>query len=197
MRNRNQLRPTAAQPRRTVAVLALETGGRGACAESVAALQALHYTAQLTAQGVTFVRSPRHADVVLLSGPFVKRADQAVRRVLDLVPEPQALVAVGNCAINGCVFAGSEEISSSAAEALDVHIELPGCPPTPTSILNAIVRAAELLAESAEDDQNEEAVDATDENGEDAEETDDLEAEADSADEVQDNPDNLEAEGKE
>ena len=150
MRNRDSERPALW---RAVSVLAVETGGCGACAESVAALQSSHYAAQLEAQRITFVQSPRQANVVLLSGPFGTRAEIAVRRVLDLVAEPQALVSIGDCAINGCVFAGSPEIAASASEALDVHVELPGCPPSPASILNAIVRASELLAESAELDE--------------------------------------------
>jgi Ni,Fe-hydrogenase III small subunit len=142
---------------RTIAVLALETGGCGACTESVMALHSPLYKAELAAYGITFVDSPRQADVVLVSGPLSTEADQAVRRVLDLVPEPQALVAIGDCAINGCVFAGSTHISASAAEALDVHVELPGCPPTPSSILNALSRAARLLDESLEAEETEEA----------------------------------------
>jgi Ni,Fe-hydrogenase III small subunit len=141
---------------RAIAVLALETGGCGACAESIMALQSPTYAAELAAHGITFVDSPRQADVVLVSGPLSTKADPAVRRLLDLVPEPQALVAIGDCAINGCVFAGSAQISASPAEALDVHVELPGCPPTPSSILNALARAAQLLNESRDEDETEE-----------------------------------------
>jgi Ni,Fe-hydrogenase III small subunit len=172
MRNGNSGRPATW---RAVSVLAVETGGCGACAESVAALQSSQYAAELEAQRITFVQSPRQANVVLLSGPFAARAEMAVRRVLDLVMEPQALVSIGDCAINGCVFAGSPEIAASASEALDVHVELPGCPPTPASILNAIARAAELLAESADLD---EEAEEDEEAGEDEEDGDEDESEA-------------------
>jgi Ni,Fe-hydrogenase III small subunit len=149
MSNENGAEPIG---RRAVAVLALETGGCGACAQSIAALHAAGYAEELAARKITFVRSPRQADVVLVSGPLSTTAESAVRRILDQVPEPQALVAAGNCAINGCVFAGSPQISASVSEALDVHIELPGCPPTPTAILNAISKAAQLLAEGDDGD---------------------------------------------
>jgi Ni,Fe-hydrogenase III small subunit len=108
-----------------------------------------------------------------------------VRRVLDLVAEPQALVSIGDCAINGCVFAGSPEIAASASETLDVHVELPGCPPTPASILNAIVRAAELLGESAEMDEEDEEEDEEDGDEPSAEEDEEEGEETDSSDDVE------------
>jgi Ni,Fe-hydrogenase III small subunit len=149
----------------------------------------------LEANRITFVASPRQADVVLLSGPFANGASQAIRRVLDLVPEPQALVAIGDCAINGCVFAGSVEISSSASETLDVHIELPGCPPNPGSILGAIVRAAELLAESRTED--EEASGAAEEEDTDVDGTDEVDDKATDAVEASDSSDDAEQPGEE
>jgi Ni,Fe-hydrogenase III small subunit len=143
--------------RRTVAVLALETGGCGACNQSVMALRSPQYKAELAAYGITFVDSPRQAEVVLVSGPLSTVADQAVRRVLALVPESQALVAIGDCAIDGCVFAGSTHIGASTAETLDVHVELPGCPPTPSSIVSAVARAAQLLDDRLEEEEEYEA----------------------------------------
>ncbi len=178
-------RPIGARP---VAVLALETGGCGACAQSVAALHGPRYRVQLASNGITLVNSPRQADIVLLSGPLSSQADASVRRILELVPEPQVLVAIGDCAINGCVFAGGAGISASAAEALDVHMELPGCPPTPGSILNALVRAAQLLDESLDDEA--EIDEDEDGDGDDVDQTDDDD------DVTTDAPGTDEAEGK-
>jgi NADH:ubiquinone oxidoreductase subunit B-like Fe-S oxidoreductase len=110
--------------------------------------------------------------------------------------EPQALVSIGDCAINGCVFAGSPEIVESASEALDVHVELPGCPPTPASILNAIARAAELLAESAEQDE-EDAEDEEDEEDEGDEVPPEGDKEDAVTDEAPDSADDVEPEGEE
>jgi Ni,Fe-hydrogenase III small subunit len=126
-------------------ILSLDTSGCGACTQSVYALQAPRHAAAMRAGGVTFARSPRHAQVVLLTGALCAAACASVARLLDAVPEPRVLVAVGDCAIDGCVFRGSPELDASLAETLDVHVEIPGCPPTPEAILDAIAEARRLL----------------------------------------------------
>ena len=174
--------PKAAR-RVSVWALPLQTGGCGACTQSVYALQAPTYAKALEARGISFARSPRHADVILISGPMTTVAREAVRAVTAAAPLPRALVAVGNCAIDGCVFAGSPYITASAAEDLDVNVEIAGCPPAPDAILAAIAEAADLLA-SAESSQEEgeagsgegaegEAADAGDEVDESVEDEDD------------------------
>lgn len=119
--------------------------GCGACAQAVQALHAPRYAALLRAQGIRFARSPRHADIVLLTGALSAQARDPLGRLLAAVPQPRALVAVGNCAINGCVFRGSATLASEPAEALDVNVELPGCPPAPAAIVEAIAEARHLL----------------------------------------------------
>lgn len=137
-----------ARPRRRAAlwVLPIETGGCGACAQSIAALRSPGFAPALGAEGIAFASSPRHADVVLIAGPLSAEARESVRRVIEAVPLPRALVAVGDCAIDGCVFAGSPHITASVAEDLDVNVEIAGCPPSPDAILAAIGEAARLLA---------------------------------------------------
>lgn len=141
--------------RASVWVLPLETGGCGATLQSIYALLAPTYAGELRRQGISFARSPRHADIVLLAGPLSLVARGPVERMLAGVPEPRALVAVGDCAIDGCVFAGSAAITDHPADVLDVHVEVGGCPPTPSAILAAIVEAKRLLA-----GEDEEAVEA-------------------------------------
>lgn len=140
--------PQTARPARTmpVRVLPVFAGGCGACMQSVLALQASRYAADLRARRVTFVRSPRHADVLLITGPVTLQSLDGLRSYIEATPEPRALVAIGDCAIDGGYFQGSPDLVASAAEALDVHVEIGGCPPTPSAILAAIVNAAELLA---------------------------------------------------
>lgn len=127
-------------------VLPIDTGGCGACAQSIAALRSPGFAPALGAEGIAFASSPRHADVLLIAGPLSTVAREAVRQVIEAAPLPRALVAVGDCAIDGCVFAGSPHITASAAEDLDVNVEIAGCPPSPDAILAAIGEAARLLA---------------------------------------------------
>lgn len=141
--------PEPEPPRRaTVALYALESGGCGACAQSLAGLRAPRKAPALRAAGFAFAASPRHADVLLFAGPLSARAEQSVRRVLESAPLPRAVIAVGDCAIDGCIFSGSAHLAESPAAALDVNVEIAGCPPSPDAILSAIVEAARLLAGS-------------------------------------------------
>ncbi len=123
----------------------IDTSGCGACTQSVFGLLAPHYAGRLRAEGISMTRSPRHADIILISGALTRAARIPALRVLLAAPEPHALVAIGDCAINGCVFQGSPLLAQSVAETLDVNIELPGCPPTPEAILAAIIEAKRLL----------------------------------------------------
>jgi Ni,Fe-hydrogenase III small subunit len=138
--------------RGAVAVLPVAAGGCLACAQSVDALQATRYAATLREQGISFTRSPRHADIVLISGTVTTASLDTLRRYLDAVPQPRALIAVGDCAIDGGVFAGAQGLVDSPAEALDVNVEIAGCPPSPTAILTAIGEAAQLLAHAVADE---------------------------------------------
>ena len=172
----------AAKPRRRAAlwVLPLETGGCGASAQSIAALRSPGFAPALSAEGIAFASSPRHADVLLVAGPLSADARTAVRRLVEASPLPRAIVAVGDCAIDGCVFAGSQRITESLAEELDVNVEIAGCPPSPDAILAAINEAARLLAGSdtapaadaganAYDTDEADAIDEADDDGDDDE----------------------------
>ena len=167
---------SAAQPAKRALVWALPVaaGGCGACAQSVLALHAPRYAAELRAKGVSFAGSPRHADVVLITGPVTTASLDGLRDYIESVPQPRALIAVGDCAIDGGVFRGSPDLVPSLAEALDVHVEIAGCPPAPSAVLAAIVEAAELLAGADEGNVDDDTTnDDTDEGGADDAEDDD------------------------
>lgn len=131
--------------RAAISVTSLHTGGCVACAQSIAALDAPDYARQLRDLGVTLVSLPRHSDIILLCGALTEQARASVVALLEGVPRPRALVAVGDCAVNGCVFAGSPQLSVPLAQAFNVHIELGGCPSAPQAIIDAITEARRLL----------------------------------------------------
>jgi Ni,Fe-hydrogenase III small subunit len=184
--------------RASVLVLPLETGGCGACTQSISALHAPGFASKLNAEGISFANSPRHADVILLAGPMSVASRAAVRRMIEAAPLPRAIIAVGDCAIDGCVFAGSRYLPVSVAEDLDVNVEIAGCPPSPDAILAAISEAARLLAgsdrkttasalpddgdadsEGAEDDADADAAD--DDTSDDGDPGDDVDGDADTS----------------
>lgn len=138
--------PSKTRARRGVWVLAAGSGC-GACVQSIQALLAPRYHALLRTHGVRFAHNPRLAEVVLLTGPLSQATYAPLCRLLAAVPAPRALVATGDCAIDGCVFSGSAALVADPATVLDVNIEVAGCPPAPTAILDAIVAASHLLVQ--------------------------------------------------
>lgn len=146
-------------------VLPLDSSGCGACTQQIYALLGPRYAAQLRARGISLARSPHHADIVLITGALAEVAREPLQRVLAGVPQPRALVAVGNCAIDGCVFRGSPNLLADGAERLDVNVEIAGCPPTAQSILEAITEAAQLLSSEADADELEEDAEDADVTG--------------------------------
>lgn len=91
--------------------------------------------------------SPKHADILLISGPVTLRTQQAVKDIYEQMPSPKAVVAIGSCPISGNVFAGSPSITAPLDLSVPVDVYVPGCPPRPQDILLGIAKAAELLAD--------------------------------------------------
>jgi Ni,Fe-hydrogenase III small subunit len=146
--NAEQARGTSRTP---VAVFTVDSGGCGACVQSILALQSSRHAHALQAARVSFAQTPRHADVILISGPLTKGARESIARVINATPQQRALIAVGDCAIDGCVFPNSPALGESAATVFDVHVEIEGCPPAPLAILAAVGTARELLATAEEE----------------------------------------------
>ncbi len=132
-------------PRRhSVWLLPLNSGSCNGCDLEIQALHAARYA--LEEGGIAFAASPRHADILLLTGVLTPRSREAVKRVWEQLAEPRAIVAVGDCPINGSVF-GAQGGFTPAGDILPIDVELPGCPPTPTLIVEAIEAAVKLLDE--------------------------------------------------
>lgn len=100
--------------------------------------------------GIRFVASPRHADLLLVTGPVSRHMVTALRRTFDAMPDPKLVVAIGDCGCSGGVFGESYACAGSVSNVIPVDVEVPGCPPTPTRILQGILTAvtpkANLLA---------------------------------------------------
>jgi formate hydrogenlyase subunit 7 len=130
----------------TVWALPLPVGACSASVQSIFALHAPRYTSAMRQRNISFVRSPRHADIALVAGVVTRAAFSRVRRLLASIPQPRAIIAVGNCAIDGCIFQGSPRLVANAAGRLGANVEIAGCPPAPEAILSAIMTAQRLLA---------------------------------------------------
>jgi len=91
--------------------------------------------------GIKFVASPRHADLLLVTGPVSRNMAQALRRTYDAMPEPKLVLAAGQCACDGGIFGESYATLGRAAAVVPVDVAVPGCPPPPLEILRAILTA--------------------------------------------------------
>ena len=90
--------------------------------------------------------SPKHADILLITGPLTLRSAEAVRSIYAQIPEPKAVVAVGSCPATGNVFAGSPTVEDGVLHVIPVDVFVPGCPPRPQAILAGVLEAAHMLA---------------------------------------------------
>jgi len=90
--------------------------------------------------GVRLQGSPRHADVLICTGPVTRQARERLRRVYEQMPEPKYVVAIGSCATAGSVFDGCYNVVGHVDEVLPVDVYVPGCPPRPEAIIDGIVK---------------------------------------------------------
>ena len=130
---------------RALNVRQLDAGSCNGCEAEITALTNPYY--DLERFGIHFVASPKHADMLLVTGPVTHNMAEAVRRTYEAVPAPKLVVAVGACGCSGGLFAsgGNQEILGAVDAVLPVDGYIPGCPPTPamliTGILNVLQRA--------------------------------------------------------
>ena len=117
----------------------LNTGSCAGCdIEIVAALTPRYDVERL---GCILVGSPRHADVLLVTGPVTRQMLPRAIRVYEQVPEPKVVVAIGACAISGCPFTGSQMIEGPMDKIIPVDVYVAGCPPRPEAIVGGVVTA--------------------------------------------------------
>jgi len=134
-------------------VFHLHCGGCNGC--DIEILAALTPRYDVERFGIRLVDTPRHADILLVTGPLSKQVISFARRVYEQVPEPKVVVAVGACACSGGVFAGIDTgegnyaLAGPVDKVLPVDVYVPGCPPKPEAIIRGVVQAIKILAEKA------------------------------------------------
>ncbi len=124
---------------RALAIREVDAGSCNGCELEIHAVNNAYYN--IEGLGVKFVASPRHADLLLVTGPVSRHMETALKRTYDATPEPKLVVAVGDCARDGGIFGESYASCGRVANVIPVDVAVPGCPPTPTAILQGILTA--------------------------------------------------------
>ena len=126
--------------RTSLALRHVDAGSCNGCEHELQNVSNPYY--DLARFGLTLVASPRHADVLLITGPVTTRMVEPLKRAYEAMPEPRLVAALGDCALGCNVLGLSSELVGSVERVLPVDIRIPGCPPTPAAIAAAILAAA-------------------------------------------------------
>lgn len=124
---------------RALTIRAVDAGSCNGCELELHALNNPYYN--LEGLGIKFVASPRHADMLLVTGPVSRHMELALRRTWEATPEPRLVVAIGDCGCTGGIFGESYATRGRVSNVIPVDVEVPGCPPAPLEILRAILAA--------------------------------------------------------
>jgi len=127
-------------------VLHFNTGACNACDIEIIAALTPRY--DLERFGVQLKGTPRHADVLLCSGPVTRQIKDRLIRIYEQMPEPKFVVAVGTCSCTGGVFDGCYNVESGIDQAIPVAAYIPGCPASPKAIIDGVVKLLSSLEES-------------------------------------------------
>ncbi len=129
---------------RALAIRHVDAGSCNGCELEIHALNNPYYN--LEGLGIRFVASPRHADMLLVTGPVSSNMEQALRIAFEATPDPKLVVAVGDCGCTGGVFGETYASCGQVSNVIPVDVAVPGCPPPPLAILQAILTAVSVRA---------------------------------------------------
>jgi Ni,Fe-hydrogenase III small subunit len=132
---------------RALCIREVDAGSCNGCELEIHALNNPLYN--LEGLGIRFVASPRHADLLLVTGPVSKHMEVALRRTYEATPDPKLVVAVGDCGCTGGIFGESYASRGRVSNVIPVDVAVPGCPPRPIQILSGILTALERSTRSA------------------------------------------------
>jgi len=130
-----------------LAIRQVDAGSCNGCELEIHALNNPYYN--LEGRGIRFVASPRHADLLLVTGPVARNMAVALQRTYDATPDPKLVVAVGNCGCSGGIFGEGYASCGRVANVIPVDVSVPGCPPPPLDILRGILLAVRRLPANA------------------------------------------------
>lgn len=124
---------------RALCIRHVDAGSCNGCELEIHALNNPLYN--LEGHGIRFVASPRHADLLLVTGPVSKHMEAALRRTYDATPDPKLVVAIGDCGCTGGIFGENYATRGQVSNVIPVNVAVPGCPPSPRRILTGILTA--------------------------------------------------------
>src|SRR5271168_3666442 len=129
---------------RSLSIREVDAGSCNGCELEINALNNAFY--DLERFGLRFVASPRHADVLLVTGPLTKNMRAALERTYRATPDPKWVVALGDCAVDGGIFAASYAVAGGVSHVVPVDLHIRGCPPPPNKILKGLIALLEHVS---------------------------------------------------
>jgi Ni,Fe-hydrogenase III small subunit len=132
---------------KSLSIREVDAGSCNGCELEIHALNNAYY--EVERFGIRFVASPRHADVLMVTGPVTKNMREALERTYHATPGPKWVIAVGDCARDGGCFAGSYAVAGGVSQIIPVDLHIPGCPPPPLAMLRGLLALLDAAAEGA------------------------------------------------
>ena len=133
---------------RSLSIREVDAGSCNGCELEIHALNNAYYDVERF--GLRFVASPRHADVLMVTGPVTRNMREALVRTYDATPDPKWVVAIGDCAKDGGCFAGSYAVVGGVGDVVPVDLHIPGCPPTPMAMLKGLLALLDRVGRAAD-----------------------------------------------
>jgi Ni,Fe-hydrogenase III small subunit len=130
---------------RSLSIRQVDAGSCNGCELEIHALNNAFY--DLERLGLRFVASPRHADVLMVTGPVTRNMREALQRTYAATPDPKWVVAVGSCAVDAGIFANSYAVAGGIKDAIPVDLHIHGCPPSPVDLLRGLLALLQHVSE--------------------------------------------------